>query len=158
MRDFEVVAVSAQTHSRIGSRGLGEMEWGKSEVDPGHRFDVDDYSTALIKLKSGRSVIFEASWAGFHVCEGREIGVDLFGSHAGLSLFPAKLLRPIIDGWETVQPNGLRTPAPEDRLHHFVNCVLDGKKPLITLEESLKVQEILDAIYQSSATGKEVRF
>jgi predicted dehydrogenase len=35
--------------------------------------------------------------------------------------------------------------------------VLEAKKPLVAPEESLKVQEILDAIYVSAATGREVR-
>jgi predicted dehydrogenase len=48
-------------------------------------------------------------------------------------------------------------PQPEDRLHHFVNAVLDSKRPLVTVEESLKIQQILDAIYSSAASGKEVR-
>jgi len=51
----------------------------------------------------------------------------------------------------------LKIPHPEDRIHHFVNCVLDGKKPLVSMEESLKVQQILDAIYTSAAAGKEVK-
>ena len=49
-----------------------------------------------------------------------------------------------------------KVPFPEDRTHHFVACVLDGKKPLVLPEESLKVQQVLDAIYASAATKKEV--
>jgi predicted dehydrogenase len=45
----------------------------------------------------------------------------------------------------------------EDRIHHFVTCALEGKKPLVQPEESLKVQQTLDAIYASAATGKEAR-
>jgi predicted dehydrogenase len=48
-------------------------------------------------------------------------------------------------------------PHSEDRIHHFVASVLDGKKPLVPLDESLQLQHILDAIYASAATGKEVR-
>jgi predicted dehydrogenase len=66
-------------------------------------------------------------------------------------------MRNMADGWETLQPNAAKLPFPEDRLHHFVNCVLDGKKPNVPLEESLTVQIILDAIYASSVSGKEVR-
>ena len=50
------------------------------------------------------------------------------------------------------------TPAREDYHDgYLVNCVLDGKKPLVPVEESLKVQAVLDAIYESAANGKEVR-
>src|SRR4051812_19589457 len=50
--DFNAASVSGQTHTRFGPRGLGETTWGRSEIDPAKPFDVDDYSVALIKLKS----------------------------------------------------------------------------------------------------------
>ena len=155
--DFDAASVFGQTHSRFGPRGLGEVNWGKSEIDPAKPFDVDDYATALLKMKSGRTVNFEVSWAAHQPADGREQGVDLLGTLAGLSLYPARLFRNGPNGYETIQLAGLKIPHPEDRLHHFVNCVLDGKKPMVTMEESLQVQKILDAIYTSSATGKEVR-
>jgi len=89
--------------------------------------------------------------------DGREYGIDLLGTDAGLSLFPARLLRNVADGFETVQLHVRQTPYTENRVHHFVNCILDSKKPIVTLDESLKTQQILDAIYLSASTGKEVR-
>jgi predicted dehydrogenase len=80
------------------------------------------------------------------------------GTLAGLALYPARMFRNGASGYETVQLANFKVPHSEDRLHHFVSCVLENKKPLVALEESLKVQKILDAIYASSATGKEVRF
>jgi predicted dehydrogenase len=35
--------------------------------------------------------------------------------------------------------------------------VIEGKKPMVSVEESLRVQQILDAIYASAAAGREVR-
>ncbi len=155
--DFEVTSVFGRTHSKFGPRGLGEVNWGKSEIDPAKPFDVEDYGVALLKLKSGRTVNLEASWAGHHWADGREYGVDLLGTLAGLALYPAKLFRNGATGYETIQLAAVKVPYPEDRIHHFVEAVLAGKKPLVTMEESLKVQQVLDAIYTSSSTGKEVR-
>jgi predicted dehydrogenase len=157
LRDFEVVSVSAHNHSRLGPRGLGETDWGKSDVDPTRPFDVEDFSVALLKTKSGRSVLLEVAWAAFVPSGEHEHGIDLLGTQAGLSLFPARLHRHSLDGWETVHLNSPKIAYSEDRIHHFVSCVLDNKRPLVTPEESLKVQEILDAIYASASSGKEVR-
>ena len=63
MGEFDAAAVSGQTYAKFGSRGLGEGTWGKSEIAPGRPFDVEDMSVALIKLKSGRTVLLETSWA-----------------------------------------------------------------------------------------------
>ena len=82
---------------------------------------------------------------------------DLLGTTAGLSLYPARLFRSGPCGYETIHLAAPKLSQHEDRIQHFVNCVLDGKKPLVPVEESLKVQEILDAIYESAASGKEVK-
>ncbi len=155
--DFDAVSVFGQTHSRLGQRGVGECDWGWGEVDPAKIFDVEDYGAAVIRTKSGRTLSLEVSWAGHHPADGREYGVDLLGTLGGLSLYPARWLRNGPNGYETTHLAAAKVPSPEDRLHHFVNCVLDGKKPLVPVEESLKLQKILDAIYASAASGKEVR-
>lgn len=157
MNDFKAATVLAHTHSRFGSRGQAEMDWGKSPIDPKKPFDVEDYAMALIKMQSGRSVLLESSWAGFHPAEKREYGIDLLGTNAGLSLYPSRMYRNGPNGYETIHLTGTKLAYVEDRLHHFVNCVLDAKKPIVTPEESIQVQNLLDAIYTSANTGKEVR-
>jgi predicted dehydrogenase len=157
MRDFDVVSVSGHTHAKFGGRGLGEMDWGKSEVDSKRPFDVEDFSVALLKTKSGKSLVLEAGWAAIVPNDAREYGIDLMGTEAGISLFPARLLRNHADGFESIQLHMRQTPYTENRLHHFVNCILDSKRPLVTLDESLRIQQILDAIYLSASSGKEVR-
>jgi len=44
-----------------------------------------------------------------------------------------------------------------DRMVHFINVLLGREEPHVRPEESLAVQRILDAIYRSAATGREVR-
>src|SRR5262249_6004869 len=83
--DCEIATVSAHTHARFGPRGVGEMQWGKSEVDPAKTFDVEDHGSALIKTKHGRTVELEVSWAGNHAADGREHGHDLLGTLGGMS-------------------------------------------------------------------------
>jgi predicted dehydrogenase len=154
--DFDVSAVSGRVHSKLGVKGVGNYDWGKSEIDPLKPFDVDDYGSAFLKFKNGRTMILEVSWAAYHASNNRENGIDLLGTSAGLSLFPARLFRDGPQGHETIELTSSKLAYPEDRIHHFVTCVLQGKKPLVAVEESLKVQKILDAIYTSAASGKEV--
>ncbi|MEY2409107.1 MAG: hypothetical protein QOF48_1777 [Verrucomicrobiota bacterium] len=157
MREFDVATVSCRTHARFGSRGLGEMDWGKSPVDPKKTFDVEDNAVALLRLKSGRTLGVDVAWACFQNNEAREYGLELLGTNAGLSLWPAQLHRNMIEGHETLAFHPGKVPYSEDRVHHFVGCVLDGKKPLVAPEESLKVQQILDALYASAESGRDVK-
>ena len=45
----------------------------------------------------------------------------------------------------------------EMEIRHFVDCLVNGETPISTGEHGLEVVRILDAIYKSAATGKEVR-
>jgi predicted dehydrogenase len=38
-----------------------------------------------------------------------------------------------------------------------VECIAEGKQPISPGEDGVTVQKMLDAIYQSAATGREVR-
>jgi hypothetical protein len=40
----------------------------------------------------------------------------------------------------------------------FISSILENRPPMATGEEGLKVMKILDGIYQSAETGKEVRY
>jgi predicted dehydrogenase len=157
MGSFQPVSVSGVTHSRFGPRGLGGGGWGKGEIDKNAVFDVDDYACALIKLQGGKSLILEAAWAA-HL-DAPSYGVQLFGTEGGGSVYPAKIFRRSrgVAAYEVVTPELKSLPYPEERLHHFIDCVLKGKKSMVPPGQSLVVQKILDAIYKSAAAGREVR-
>lgn len=157
MDNFRPAAVTGITHARFGPRGLGSGGWGMSEVDKKAVFDVDDYAAALIKLEGGKSVVLEVAWAA-HLPEPSH-GVQLYGTNGGGSVFPAQIYRRSggTSAYEVITPESMKLPYPEERLHHFADCVLDRKKPMVAPEQSLAIQKILDAIYKSSKSGKEVR-
>ena len=154
--EFDAVAVSGQTYAKFGPRGLGNGGWGRSEVDPKKPFDVDDLSLALIKLKSGRTVLLETSWAA-HQPEPDFNGTQLFGTEAGLLLPPLRLFRNGKHGYASeLVPTRTDLVTP-NRMVHFIDCLLGQARPHVPATESLAVQKILDAIYLSARTGKEVR-
>jgi predicted dehydrogenase len=153
---FDAESVSGITYAKFGPRGLGDGSWGKGEIDPAKPFDVEDLAVALIKLKGGKSVVLEISWA-IHADSGSDNGVSVYGTEGGASLFPAKIHRVRGQNMETILPSFNELPLPDDRVVHFANCLVNGAEPIVKPEESLKVQKILDGIYESSKTGKEVR-
>ena len=154
--EFEAAAVSGQTFAKFGPRGKGNGGWGKSEIDPKAPFDVDDLSVALIKLRSGRTVILEAAWAS-HGPANDANATQLFGTEAGLSLPPVQLFRQTRTGYCTEAVDPLPPLVNPNRMVHFIDCLLGKAKPFVKPTESLAVQKILDAIYVSAATGREVR-
>lgn len=156
MGEFDAAAVSGRTFAKFGPRGLGNGGWGKSELDPTAPFDVDDLSVALIKLKSGRTVVLEASWAA-HGPQADVNATQLFGTDAGLSLPPVQFFRQTRTGYSTEAVAPLPPLVNTNRMVHFIDCLLGAAKPFVKPSESLAVQKILDAIYVSSSSGREVR-
>ena len=156
MGSFKPRAVSGQVFTNFGDRGMGDGSWGMSEIDKKAKFDVDDHATGYIKLAGGKSLAIEISWAAFQE-EANTRGIDLFGSEGGGSLFPAKVFKKRGPNYETIIPDGVELPLPIERMHHFVDCIVEKKKPVCAMDQSLAVQKILDGLYESSKTGKEVR-
>jgi len=156
MGEFDAIAVSGQTYAKLGPLGRGEGKWGKSEIDRNATFDVDDLAVALIKLKSGRTVLLEASWAA-HLPQHDFFTSQVFGTDAGLMLNPLRLIRPGRSGYITEEIAAGTPLAHENRMVHFIDVLLGKAEPYVKPAESLAVQKILDAIYTSAATGREVR-
>lgn len=156
MGEFEAAAVSGKTFAQFGPRGQGDGSWGKSEIDPKATFDVDDLAVALIKLKSGRTVLLEASWAA-HQGMSDYNGTQLFGTEAGLKFPPLELYRKTKYGYSTESVTARPNLVNSNRMVHFIDVLLGQAEAYVKPAESLATQKILDAIYLSSKTGREVR-
>ena len=156
--DFDVHSVSGATYAEFGPRGLGEGGWGLSDR-PDARFDVDDFATAIIKLKSGTSVVLDAVWA-MHAEQRSAMNVELYGTEGAVDTYGERLYQQRDDGYHIIDsPDAGELTYPHaNRFHHFVNLILGREEACVTLEQALTVQRVLDAIYSSAASGREVIF
>ncbi len=158
MDNFEPETVSGATYSKFGNRGLGEGGWGMS--DRGEQvFDVDDFATAMIRLKGGATVTLDVSWA-MHIDRPSRQNVELFGTEAGINALEGKLMRygDAGEGFQVIEPPNVQVPGPQkNRFANWIGSIRGETEPLCTLPQALAVQRILDAIYESSITEREVR-
>lgn len=157
MNQFEPVTVSGQVYTTFGSRGLGEGGWGLSDRTHGE-FDVDDGATAFLRFASGATLTLDVSWA-IHQSQADRMNVVLHGSEAGAGLYPGELYR---FGSEkgvyetcTLAETPLAYPHG-NRFHNFIGAVLGTETLCVSPAQALSVQRILDAIYESSRSGREV--
>ncbi len=155
---WDPVSVSGATYTKFGNRGMGEGGWGRSDRED-LAFDVDDFASALIRFADGSTVTLDVSWAA-HMPEGDRMDVRLYGTEAGAGLYPARLFRndPMREDYDVVEKPRAAVPLPHaDRFHNFINAIRGEEKLLVSLEQALCVQRILDAIYASARDGAEVR-
>jgi len=74
-----------------------------------------------------------------------------------LILPPVTLFRQTKGGYSSQVIDPIEPPVNTNRMVHFIDVLLGKARPFVAPAESVAVQKILDAIYQSAATGREVR-
>ncbi|MBO7746529.1 Gfo/Idh/MocA family oxidoreductase [Paenibacillus sp. MWE-103] len=152
------VSVFGSTYAEFGPKRKGIGTWGKPNWSG--VYDVEDLATAMIKMEDGSTLTLEVSWA-VHMDTDNTPFVHLMGTEGGASYRGAtgKLLTEKFD-------KPLETPLsrPEndesERLRlsrHFIDCILTGKRPITSALTGYTNNLVLDAIYESSRTGHEVK-
>ena len=118
---------------------------------------VDDLASALIKLSNGATINLEISWEAFTKSQ---IFLNLFGTKGGAMTNPLKIYQNAGDTTVEITPEiekGNFTSKIHREIAHFIRCVREKKEPSSSGEKGLRVMRVLDAIYESARTGKEVR-
>lgn len=116
--------------------------------------EVDDFTSALIKFKDGKTLSLETCWEA-HLKD--RLSLSILGTKAGSETSPLKTYEKHFGiPCETDYHLPSDTPAEKTSVGHFVSCVKERKKPEPSGEMGVKVMRILEAIYRSSQTGREV--
>ncbi|MHB0877717.1 MAG: Gfo/Idh/MocA family protein [Anaerolineae bacterium] len=157
------VAVSGTTFAKFGPRAKALGGWGADIYRSGpQRFDVDDLATAFVRMEDGSVLTLEVSWAAYTGEQGENY-VRIFGTEGGVELnsrygdYPVRFHSEKNDAQydSTVYVGPTKAPHQVE-IAHFLDCVRGEAKPVVPLEESVTIAKILDAIYRSGESGKEV--
>jgi len=128
-------------------------------------FDVEDAAFAFIRFENGAVVQLKTSWAGNlpdEIPEGSVFGRELnnctiYGTKATVRLRPLMLFR---DQDGKLVDQLLRPPDNADsfelQMQNFVDAVAGRTTPMNSAGQAVYLMEMLDAIYLSSSTGREV--
>ena len=153
------VAVTGATYCKFANNEVSDSinsNFGDAKADG--IFDVEDLAMGMIRFDNGAVLQIEFSWASNIKAEHRF--VELRGTKAGLKWLDGNSLE--IYGEENggLTDTALTAPLVDNgharNLSHFYD-VLDGKaKPCFVPQQGIDMIKILDAVYKSSQTGKEV--
>lgn len=148
--------VTGVTYRKLGTRpGVGE--WGAWDWK---NYNIEDLAMGMIRFANGATLMLQTSFIA-NIEPREEFDVRLMGTEAGMRLFPELKFFKEMHG--TVVDI---TPAwsPQVQGHHaevaaFVGLVAgtgDGGA-LSTAAEGVKVQQIIEALYQSADAGSAVK-
>lgn len=125
------------------------------DFDPKGVVDVDDLAAGFIVFEGGLSVALAVSWA--LNAEQSGFKANIYGTKAGASFDPFRIY-----GEENGVCMDVAPQVSDERsnylaeMQHFVNVCKGKEKPVVTPEAALTVQAMLEALYRSSALGREV--
>ncbi len=165
MDEPAVRAATAATYAEFGPRGKGSSASPfirKTGVQPG-AFDVEDLSTAFLRLQGGGTLLLESSWAQWIPKD--QCYVTLYGSDGGASIEWGAPHDPdrSLNIWteKAGVPATLHPNVPPDGLH--AECVLDfiaevrsGDYTNHRGKQAMARAVVIEACYASAEKGTEI--
>ena len=160
-----VRAVTAATYAEFGPRGKGSSPspfMRKTGVEPA-AFDVEDLSTAFLRLQDGGTLLLESSWAQWIPKD--RCYVTMYGSDGGASIEWGAPDDPdrTLDIWTEKEgvPATLHPNIPPDGLHaesvrDFMMKVRSADYSNHRGKQALARAVVIDACYASAEKGTEV--
>ena len=166
MNNYEPEMVVGKTHKKMEHPEAGNP-WGDKGVST---TPLEEAACAFIRMKNGATIMLETSWA-LNTAEPVEAGsCVLCGSRAGLQIKNNQLKinkvefnRPIMVDVDTKAGgvdfyDGISGTPAEIEAARWIASIVDGTEPVVLPEQAFVVSQILEAIYESSKTGKPVYF
>jgi predicted dehydrogenase len=152
------VTVTGVTQDKLAHQPGAFSSW--AGPIPSDRFDVEEFAAAFVRFGNGATLVLEVSWLLHHKTTGEDMQMWLYGDKAGAHWPSNEIL------WsnnQTQQQMNLQLVRAEQGEPHakeciaFADAVANGKPSPVPAEQSLDVITILDGLYRSAATGREVR-
>jgi predicted dehydrogenase len=165
MNNYEVASVSGSVYRKLADRENAANAWGPWNPK---EYTVEDSALGFIKMKDGATVYLEASWA-LNTLETDEAKCTLHGTEAGADMRKglringeknSRLYTQEIDlGAGGVAFYEGKSARPEDlEMKMWLDTIVNGTEQIVKPEQACVVSEVLEAIYESAATGKTIEF
>jgi len=159
--DPEPVTVSGKAFSKLGVdmpnyvyRGM----WAENTKDLGGTYDVDDFVSGFIRT-TGPTISLNGAWAQ-NIGVG-ETYIDFLGTKAGIRLQYGGKFKVFTtkDGeLYEYEPEYESVPHFYTEIGRFLDCVRSGEKLPSHIDINIKTSKLMQAIYDSSDKGEEIKF
>ncbi|MCQ6558916.1 Gfo/Idh/MocA family protein [Paenibacillus mendelii] len=152
------ISVYGSTYAEFGPDKKGIGNWGTPNWE-GY-YDVEDLAAALIKFDNGATLSLEVSWAAHAAGITEDPFLHLMGTDGGASIIGSAGKMVSHENNIIIESALAPLPGEDARMllsKHFISCIREGKEPITTAWSGYTNNRILDAIYESSRSGNEVK-
>lgn len=121
---------------------------------------VDQSGSALVICEEECSIFVDVTWR--HIGEGERFGIGIRGSKGTAGINPLNVWKDLHGVAHDVSPTGsgsrenAYTASFRAQWAHFLAAVA-GDVPRPSLQEHVVLHEVLDAIYESAASGRDIK-
>lgn len=143
----EPVHVFGKTYNNVSKRAEQLNDWGPFNSET---FDVDDHVTAYLTFENGASLLFECSWAA-NIKEDT-IHLSISGSEGGINVYPFEIYEPKYGKYFTSETEAAHNEQEAGMLQaeNFVKSCLGLEKPIVTVQQAIQVNQVIEEIYRSA--------
>lgn len=133
--------------------------WDNNTLVPAE-MDVEELAVAFVRFENGASLVLEVSWMLHHDTEGEDMQMWLYGTDAGAHWPKVEILNTNYDTKQLYNRSlkmtkDLAEPHAQECIE-FAQAIVDGAPSPVPAEQSMQVMQILNAVYESQKTGREV--
>ena len=159
MGNPEPVSVTGVARRELASNPLTFGLWPQFGRIP-EGMDVEEMAMAFVRFETGATLVLEISWLLHHDTMGEDMQMWLYGTNGGSHWPKCEIYDTNYDSMQIYNrklklTRSLFDPHGQECID-FAQAVADGAPSPVPAEQSLQVMTILNAIYESQKTGREV--
>lgn len=155
------VSVTGVARTEIAKIPGAFSAWDNYREVPADIMDVEEMALGFVRFENGATLILEVSWMLHHDTSGEDMQMWLYGRDGGAH-WPKDEIYTTNYANKQLYNRTLQLTKDENEAHaqeciEFAQAIVDGaEQSPVPAEQSLQVSQILNAIYESQKTGREV--
>ncbi len=158
MGNPEPITVSGIARTEIARIDGAFSIWSPDKIMK--EMDVEEFASAFVRFENGATLILEVSWMLNHNTQGEDMQMWLYGDKGGAH-WPGNNLYTTSYHTRQFRNSQLQLNRDINEAHaqeciEFAQAIVDGAPSPVPAEQSLQVMSILDAVYKSQETRREV--
>ncbi len=165
MDNYKPKAVLGTAFHKLSQKENAANAWGS--WDP-QKFTVEDSAFGMITMQNGATIVLESSWA-INMLQTGEAKTTLCGTEGGADMWDGLRINGEkhsrlftneiqLDAKGVDFYDGAKESPADLEARMWLEAIENDTDPVVTPEQACVVSEILEAIYESSKTGKAVYF